>query len=84
MFKDNIIEILKLLDESSLPDLEPDEKNILDLRDSALFRYKLSLTYQLCTLFMLSNHLTIFQVDKIHALISKKSLLFLSKSRHHK
>ena len=38
MFKDNIVEILKLFDEDAMPELEPDEKEILHVKDSSLFR----------------------------------------------
>ena len=38
MFTDNIIEILKLLDENAMPELDAEEKEILDSRDSSLFR----------------------------------------------
>ena len=38
MFKGSVDAMHKLLDENSKPDLESDELDILDLKDSMLFR----------------------------------------------
>lgn len=38
MFKDNILEMLKFFDAEALPVFDPDEKEVLSVEDSPLFR----------------------------------------------
>ena len=38
MFKDNILEMMKFFDVEALPVFDPDEKEVLSIEDSPLFR----------------------------------------------